>query len=185
MTPAPGLMTVDEYFRTPLTVKPMELAHGRLRVADSPSPRHQSAVASLFRALDWHVRSLQLGEMWLAPLDVVLSERDALIVQPDLFFIAADRKRSVLVNEHIYGAPDLVIEVLSPKPRIGDTEERVGWFAAHGVRECWLLQQTELKLAVLQFRNGGVSGRKLFEKRDAIVSSVLPNFKSSLEEIFD
>ncbi len=56
MAPAPRLMTVDEYFKTPETVKPMELIFGVLRVADSPSPRHQSAVAHLFRALDAHVR---------------------------------------------------------------------------------------------------------------------------------
>lgn len=185
MAPAPGLMTVDEYFLTPLTVKPMELARGRLRVADSPAPRHQAAVAALFRALDWHVRSLQLGEMWLAPLDVVLSERDAVVVQPDLFFIAADRKRSVLVNEHIFGAPDLVIEVLSPKPRIGGTQERVGWFAQYGVRECWLLHQAELTLATIQFKDGRIADRRLFKMRDPIRSSVLPDFNASLAEIFD
>jgi Uma2 family endonuclease len=185
MTPAPGLMTVGEYFRTPLTVKPMELARGRLRVADAPAPRHQAAVAALFRALDWHVRSHQLGEMWLAPLDVVLSEREAIVVQPDLFFISAERRQSVLIDKHILGAPDLVIEVLSPKPRIGDTQERVGWFAQYGVRECWLLHQAELTLATIEFRNHRIADRQLFKMRDPIRSSVLADFSASLADIFD
>jgi Uma2 family endonuclease len=181
MAPAPGLMTVDEYFRTPETVKPMELAYGKLRVADSPSPIHQSAVADLFRALDEHVRRRQLGKVWIAPLDVVLNARQALIVQPDLFFISNDR--AAMVTDRIYGAPDLVIEVLSPNPRIGQTEERVRWFADNGVRECWLLHQLEVSLAVLRFENERVAARELFTRRQPIASSVLPEFQASLNEI--
>jgi hypothetical protein len=52
-------MTVDDYFNTPETVKPMELAFGVLRAADAPTPRHQSAVAHLFVALNTHVRERQ------------------------------------------------------------------------------------------------------------------------------
>ena len=48
---APKLMTVDEYLRTPETVLPAELRFGVLRVAEAPTPRHQSLVASLFRVL--------------------------------------------------------------------------------------------------------------------------------------
>lgn len=181
MAAAPGLMTIDEYFRTPETVKPMELAFGVLRVADSPSPVHQSAVADLFRALDEHVRVRQLGKVWIAPLDVVLNARDALIVQPDLFFISSNR--SAMVTDRIYGAPDLVIEVLSPNPRIGQTEERVRWFAEYGVRECWLLHQEEVSLAVLRFENERLAGRQLFTRRQPIASSVLPDFRASLTDI--
>ena len=182
MAPAPGLMTVDEYFRTPETVKPMELVYGALRVADSPSPVHQSAVADLFRALDEHVRILQLGKMWIAPLDVVLNASQALIVQPDLFFISNSRSAAI-VTDRIYGAPDLVIEVLSPNPRIGQTEERVRWFAENGVRECWLLHQREVSLAVLRFEHERLASRNLFTRRQPIVSSVLPSFSVSLDEI--
>src|SRR5258706_6912900 len=114
---APRLMTVDEYFRTPETVKPAELAFGVLRVAESPTARHQSAVAQLFRALDRHVSERDLGQMWLAPLDVVLDQERALIVQPDLFFVS--NERAWMVVDRVHGAPDLVIEVLSPNPRIG------------------------------------------------------------------
>src|SRR5260370_31154531 len=89
LAPAPGLMTVDEYFSyTPYSLKPMELIYGALRVADSPMPRHQSAVLQLLLALARHGRPRDLGPMWVAPLDVVLPDRRALIVQPDLFFIS-------------------------------------------------------------------------------------------------
>lgn len=54
------------------------------------------------------------------------------------------------MKDRIRGAPDLVIEVVSPHPRIGPLDERLGWFAEYGVGECWLLHQPERRLKVLQ-----------------------------------
>lgn len=178
VAPAPPLMTVDDYFRTPETVKPMELAFGVLRVADAPSPRHQSAVAALFRALDAHVRARGLGEVWLAPLDVVLDERKALVVQPDLLFISNEREW--IVKDRMRGAPDLVVEVLSPQPRIGETEERVRWFGEYGVRECWLVHEDRREVTVVDFAAGA---RRTHGARDPIPSHVLPEFTSALHDI--
>lgn len=181
MAAAPRLMSVDDYFKTPETVTPMELVFGALRVADSPLPRHQAAVAQLFRALDAHVRARDLGEMWLAPLDVVLDDRKALIVQPDLFFIS--NERAWIVTDRVRGAPDLVIEVLSPEPRIGSTEERVQWFAEYGVRECWLVHQDQRTIAVIQFAGQRIAGRRLFARHEPITSAVFPAFDSVVDDI--
>lgn len=183
MAPAPPLMTLDVYCKTPETVKPMELARGVLRVAESPTARHQSAVMDLFRALDPYVRAGRLGRMWVAPLDVVLSKEDAIVVQPDLFFVSSNRE--VMVRDRVYGAPDLVIEVLSPNPRIGSTEERIGWFAEFGVRECWLVHLPDLTLTIVRFAEGRVAGRDIFRKDDRIASSVLREFTPTLEEILE
>lgn len=178
---APRLMSVDDYFRTPETLKPMELVYGAVRVADSPLPRHQAAVAQLFRALDAHVRAHNLGEMWLAPLDVVLDEKRALIVQPDLFFVSHNRAR--IVTDRVRGAPDLMIEVLSPEPRIGRTDERVCWFAEHGVRECWLVHQEQRSIAVIEFARHRVAARNVYGRQDVIRSAVLPDFDALVESI--
>lgn len=183
MAPAPPLMTVDEYFTTtPETVMPMELVFGALRVAESPTPRHQMAVADLFRALDGHVRGRRLGQMWMAPLDVVLHAGRALIVQPDLFFISDER--SHIVTDRVRGAPDLVVEVLSPHPRIGRTNERVEWFAEFGVRECWLIHQDQVSVEVISFSDRRIATRQTFTRRQPIVSAVLPEFAESLDVIF-
>src|SRR5918994_410611 len=166
VAPAPNYMTVDEYFRTPVTLTPMELIYGTLRVAESPAVRHQSAVAQLFLALHRHVRERDLGQMWLSPLDVVLDHDRALIMQPDLFFISRDR--SSIVQDRIRGAPDLVVEVLSPSPRIGDTNERVRLFARHDVRECWLVHQDRQKIVVLDFDQGRVRRQRIHGETDPV-----------------
>ena len=181
MAAAPRLMTAEEYFRTPETLLPAELAFGVLRVGDAPTPRHQSMVANLFRALDAHVRERRLGRVWLSPLDVVLDEARALIVQPDLLFISNDR--AWIVGDRVRGAPDLVIEVRSPNPRIGRTEERVAWFAAYGVRECWLVHQERKNITVVSLSQGAMVDQRTMAVRDPISSRVLPDFTASLDEI--
>lgn len=181
MAPAPELMTVDEYFRTPEALTPMELVFGVMRVADAPTPRHQSAVFQLGLALDRHVRERGLGRIWLSPLDVVLSDRRALIVQPDLMFIS--NARAAIVQDRVRGAPDLVVEVLSPNPRIGRTDERVRWFAEYGVRECWLVHQDRRDVTVVDFVERRVGGRTVFRRHAPIRSRVLPEFCETLEAL--
>ena len=184
MVPAPRLMSVEDYFtKTPYTLKPTELIHGVVRIADTPGPRHQSAVAELFCALDAHVRTRALGRMWLSPLDVVLSELHALIVQPDLFFVS--KARQAIVTDRVRGAPDLVIEVLSPDPRIGRAGERVQWFAENGVRECWLVHQDTRSVTVIEYRDCREARRSMFTRREPIRSAVLPEFRPSLDEILE
>jgi Uma2 family endonuclease len=179
---APKLMRSDDYFRTPETLTPTELIFGAMRVADSPLPRHQMAVAQLFRVLDAHVRERDLGQMWLAPLDVILDEANALIVQPDLFFVSTNR--AYVVGDRVRGAPDLVIEVLSPNPRIGETEERVQWFAEYRVRECWLVHQDQRSIEVVQFADRRVRARTVYGRRDPIASVVLPELHARPDDIF-
>jgi Uma2 family endonuclease len=183
MAPAPNYMTVDEYFRTPETVIPMELAFGVLHVADAPTPRHQSVVFQIALALDRHVRERSLGRIWISPIDVVLDEHRALIVQPDLMFISNEREW--IVRDRVRGAPDLVIEVLSPHPRIGRTDEHVRWFAEHGVRESWLVHQDRRDVTVLDFEERRLRSRTVFRRDAEIRSRVLPEFSSTLGALID
>ena len=181
MNPAPRLMTTGEYMRTPETVLPQELVYGILHVADAPLPRHQMMVAQLFRALDHHVRRERLGRMWLAPLDIILDAERALVLQPDLLFIS--NERAWIVRDRVRGAPDLVIEVLSPEPRVGRVEDRLEAFARYGVEECWLIHQSEQAVTVLDLRTDGVTARRLHRRHDPIRSRVLPGFQLSLGDI--
>jgi len=174
-------MTLQEYLATPKSVAPHELIFGALRVADSPSPTHQATVAALFLALHDHVSARSLGTVWFAPLDVILDAERALVVQPDLFFIARDG--AAMVADKVRGAPDLVIEVLSPKPRVGDVDERVSWFRDYGVRECWLVHQTRRTLEVFQFDAGREGSRREYPALAPIVSSVLPDFDRTLGSV--
>jgi Uma2 family endonuclease len=128
------------------------------------------------------VRERQLGRVWLAPLDVVLDARRALIVQPDLMFISNERE--FIVRDRIRGAPDLAVEVLSPASRIGSTDERVRWFGEYGVRECWLVHLDRRDMTVVIYRDRAIDRQRAFSRDEPIVSTVLPAFQLSFREVF-
>src|SRR4051812_4773688 len=176
------MMTIQEYLATPESVQPAELAYGVLRVADSPIVRHQRVVRDLTIALTAFARERQLGEVLPAPMDVVLDRAAALVVQPDVLFVGEERHD--IVGDRIEGAPDLVIEVLSPRPRIGQVEEKVTWYARYGVRECWLVELSRREVVVLTFADGRVGKRALFDTHQIIRSAVLEGLTLRPADIF-
>lgn len=178
---APVLMTTEEYFKTPETVKPQELIFGRLRCADSPLPRHQQIIGALLPPMAQHVKERQLGTVWVSPLDVILDYGRSLIVQPDLFFIK--RERLWGIPDRIRIVPDLVIEILSPHPRIGRLNERLDWFATYGVQECWLIHQFQSRTEVLAFDEGVITSRESYGWDVPLQSCVLPQFRPVLLDI--
>ena len=174
-------MTLAEYFRTEESNLPQELAYGRWLVKDAPTPRHQNAVGDFYFALRPFVRRARLGDVWLSPIDVVLDRENALVVQPDLIFVRNDRLH--IVTDHVRGAPDMVLEVLSPYPRIGRLHERLEWFARYGVRECWLFHQPQVRLEIVTFDRGAITSAKAFEADDAIRSDPFPGFDLRLVDV--
>jgi Uma2 family endonuclease len=175
------IMTLSEYLATPESVLPTELAFGQYRVADSPFAPHQRLVGDLYLALAPFARERRLGEVFLAPFDVILDKERALVVQPDLLFVSIARSHIVL--DHIYGAPDLVIEILSPNPRVGRLQEKLEWYARYGVAECWLVHEREWTVEVLTLSAVRIEARRVFDARTPIVSPVLPGFARTLDEI--
>ena len=93
------------------------------------------------------------------------------------------RARADIVRERIYGAPDLVLEVLSPDARIGSLEERLRWFVEYGVREIWLYHQPQRRLEILTCEHRDVVARETFLWLAHIRSAVLPFFTPGLGAI--
>lgn len=178
--PAPQLTTTD-YFGMPETLLPQELVWGVVRDAPAPAPRHQSAVLRFVLALAPHLDETDGGQVFVSPIDVVLDAERHLVVQPDLIVVTPNRLH--IVTDRVRGAPDLVIEVLSPYPRIGRLDERIEWFARYGVRECWLLHQPKRSLEILTFGQGRILTREWIGTDTPIRSTVLPGFGLSPAEI--
>jgi Uma2 family endonuclease len=111
-----------------------ELLYGRLLVTPSPTARHQHIVVRIVRILadcaDRH------GDQALvSPIDVVLADHS--VVQPDVIYVRA--ARSSIVRDRIEGAPDLVVEVLSPGTARRDLGEKLRLYAEAGVGEYWIV----------------------------------------------
>jgi Uma2 family endonuclease len=119
----------------PESLQPMELVYGRVREPPSPRYGHQSVVTHLAALLDQHVRQYDLGKVCVSPMDVVLDDAAALVVQPDIVFVATPHLDRI--RERIWGAPDLVVEVLSRGTAKRDRTTKLEWYARYGVTECW------------------------------------------------
>jgi len=159
-----------------------ELVDGEVYMTPAPGTRHQRAVGKLFRALSEFAQARDLGEIFLAPCDVVFGERTA--VQPDLFFVRQGRL-SIVTDTNVQGVPDLVIEVLSPSNAAFDRETKLQVYARAGVPELWYLDPEERTAEVL---NLGADRRyvltaKLSGKAD-LVSDALPGLSLRLDEVF-
>ena len=176
-------ISTDEFLRGDETVVPRELVYGMVRDAAAPTPGHQWIVGQFFLALSLHLRPDDATGVWMAPVDVVLDPVEHLVVQPDLIVVSKDRLR--IVTDRVRGAPDLVIEVLSPMVRIGGLDERLSWFAEYGVRECWLVRQPEHEVEVIRFSGRAFESRRFFLTDEPIRSSVLPRFDLSLTRILE
>ena len=105
--------TFQDYCATPDDER-YELLDGKLMMVPAPNMKHQQVLVTL----TWKLRSFTeeqgLGKVYVAPCDVVLSDTD--VVQPDLLFISRAREH-ILTDDNVRGAPDLVIEILSPSTR--------------------------------------------------------------------
>lgn len=170
-------LTTDAYLEGAETLAPQELVYGVLRDAPAPTPRHQDTVGITYRLLQAYFERTGTGKAWISPIDVILDRDKALVVQPDV--IALMRDRLHIVSDRVRGAPDLVVEVLSPQPRIGRLSERVEWFAEYGVGECWLVHQLSTLVDVIAFAEGRVQRTRVFHGEDAIQSALLPGLTAT------
>ena len=127
--------TYIDYKNTP-DDKRYELLDGELVVVPSPRTGHQKTLLKLGVRLVAFVEERRLGEVYVAPFDVVLADTD--VVQPDILFISNERA-GIVTEDNVQGAPDLVIEILSPSTAERDRTFKRSLYAHHGVREFWIV----------------------------------------------
>ena len=179
LPPDGTVLTTSEYLQTAESLRVQELIYGTLHVAESPSFRHQNLLLELAVLMRVFVGQHKLGTVCIAPLDVILDPARALIVQPDLFYVSKFRQE--ILTDRVWGAPDLVVEVMSPHPRIGKLQDRLEYFSHYGVTECWLIHQLTRDIEVLQLNQFGVQSRQTYSGVNRIHSTVLRHFSLSPE----
>ena len=131
--------TYEDYLNTPED-KRYELLDGELVMTPAPGELHQSISALLGWRLVQFASENSLGRVYQAPFDVVLSDTD--VVQPDLLFVSNERGH-IITPANIQGAPDLVVEILSPSTAERDRTFKRTLYAKHGVNEYWMVDTTK------------------------------------------
>ena len=165
-------LSLAAYLSADETNRPQELVYGLLREPRAPGFDHQIVVGRIHVALDRHVRRHGLGDVVESPVDVILDRESALVVQPDIVFVSKDR-RTVSAGR-IWGAPDLVVEVLSTFRRRHDRVTKVQWYRRYDVRECWIVDPVARTVQVLDLPS---SAACTFEGSQMVRSRVLPRLR--------
>ena len=131
---------------------PSELIDGVIYNMPSPTLRHQSISGAIYRQL-WNYVDAHGGNCmpFIAPTDVRLDRNERTMVVPDVFVICQPDDGRIDNDKYINGAPDLIIEVLSPSTRRKDMFTKLHKYEAAGVREYWIVDSQKEKVIVYLF----------------------------------
>ncbi len=174
-------LTVEDYLGLPETMKPQELVYGYVREPAAPRYGHQAVVTHLAAVLDSFVRRKKLGEVCVSPVDVVFDRQKALVLQPDLIFVSAARRH--IISERVWGAPDLVVEVLSRGTAKRDRTRKLGWYREYGVKEYWLVDDAASEITVIRLVNGREPRTCTYRESKRIYSCVVTGFRPSARSL--
>ena len=181
--PPQGRWTYEDYLRLPDDGRRYEILRGVLYVQAAPAPLHQIVLRRFVRVLLFFLEENPVGELLFAPVDVIFPAGLATPVQPDLLLIKAERT-GIIKDQNIEGAPDLVLEVLSPSTRRLDRKTKFDVYAEAGVHEYWLADPLARTVEVFVLRDGTYVLLGKFERGERLRSEVIPGFEPPLDEIF-
>lgn len=179
---AEGPETYETYAAIPDDGSRYEVVNGHLeRMLPGPSTPHQAIGGELEFILKGSCRSEYV--IFDAPLDVILGPKD--VRQPDIVMIRRDRM-SIVTRRGIEGAPDLVVEIMSPGSRQRDKVSKSRTYAKYGVPEYWIVdpEAQTLERYMLQAETGAYLLEDVFEGDDIVVSDKLPCVSFPVKEIF-
>ncbi|MBE7466425.1 MAG: Uma2 family endonuclease [Planctomycetes bacterium] len=169
------------YRSLPENGKRYQLVAGELLVSPSPKTRHQVILRRLTMALTEMVEKKRWGQVYFAPLDVVLSDED--VVQPDLFYVSKARA-SIVREEGVFGGPDLCVEILSPSTCELDREAKRTLYARHGVLEYWIVDPDADVLQVFRLQEDAERAVKTLGAKDTLTSALFEGFAAELGGVF-
>ncbi len=174
--------TADDYFAIPEEGSKYQLIHGDLLVSPSPSTFHQLIITRLFIRLGCYVESRNIGTLFVAPFDVELSDFD--VYQPDICFFSNARKHCIR-KQGAKGAPDLIVEVLSPATAERDKGMKRRIYAKSGVDEMWIIDPEVSNLTLYRFRENPEFPVKVYLHTEKFSSPVFPELEIDLTQVLN
>jgi len=172
--------TYEDYAKLPEGA-PYQLIGGELIMTPAPTPYHQRISRKIEFLLIEYVEKNELGEVFDAPIDVYFEETET--YQPDIIFISKERL-NIIGETKIKGAPDLIIEILSPSTAYYDLKKKFKIYEKHGVKEYWIVDPEEKSIEIYQNEGGQFRLIQTEKETGTINSLFLKGFELNLEKIF-
>jgi Uma2 family endonuclease len=176
-----GTATYRDLWRAPDDGNRWEIINGRVYVSRAPYVSHQRVVLNLALLLRRYVVRHKLGEVFIAPVGVVLGKPSG--VQPDIVFVAQQR-RSIIQDKGIFGAPDLLVEVLSTFTGSRDRGVKKDLYAISGVRHYWLVDPRKQILQALRLEDGVYAVEAEVGARGILRPTLFPGLAIRMRDLF-
>lgn len=144
----------------------VELLDGVIYDLGAPSVVHQIILGELI--VSFHAQIAACGrdcQVLFAPTDVQIAKDLFTMVQPDLLIVC---DRDILTRKRIVGAPDLLVEILSPSTRALDMELKLWKYKDTGVREYWIVDPDKKKIYIYYFEGAGIADIAVYTFRDTV-----------------
>jgi len=182
-TPIHPLITVDDLEYMPEDGNRYEVIEGELFVSKAPGLTHQGVSVALTILLGNYLWDNPIGRLWTTP-GVVFGQISGVI--PDIVYVRNDRLAEIASGERVTGAPDLVIEIVSPGIPNAQRDRVVKkqLYAKYGVKEYWLVDLLSRTIEVYVLQGTALELTATYSGLDDLVSSLLPGFRCKAEEIF-
>lgn len=181
-----GKLTYADYLQFDFDYM-VEIIKGQLfKMTPAPTSWHQRISVRLTAILSNHL-SEKSCELFHAPYDVVLpvanesKKSSTTVVQPDLCVICDPNK---IDDAGCFGAPDLIIEILSPSTKKKDLTHKYEIFELTGVREYWIIFPLDKMLQVHILENGSYKRPEIYDHQDVVGSQIFPNLEIDLAQVF-
>lgn len=174
-------LTYEDYLALP-DEKRYELIEGDLYMVPAPDFYHQIVSGNIEFLLRDFVKKRNLGVVVYAPVDVVLSSED--VLQPDILFISNER-RHIITEKNVTGAPDLVVEILSPSTQERDKLVKRSLYGRYGVKEYWIVDPITKSVEVMSLSSEGFKLYGIFLKEDTLTSPLIEDLTIPLQEVFE
>lgn len=172
--------TIEDYAQLPDDGYRYELIEGDLYMSPAPTTVHQRTLRRLLVRLDAHAVASGAGETFVAPCDVLLPSGG--VVQPDLLFVTTEQ-RDIVGPRNIAGAPNLVVEILSPGDLDHDRVRKHALYARNGVREYWIVDPAARTIDVFVLGTDGYDPAARSGPGDIARSLVLDDFTVAIDDV--
>ncbi len=162
-----------------------ELINGEFILVSAPNESHQTVAMRLGARMYIFVEEdNDLGRVYIAPFEVILTDDEGVnIVQPDLVFVSRERE-DIITHANIQGAPDLIVEILSPSTGRLDRISKRDLYARHGVKEYGIADPQARTIVVMALKDGKYDTVGEYGIEDALTSLTLEGFSVRLDRIF-
>ena len=174
-------ITVEDYKVLPETGPRYQLVEGSLEMAPAPNRFHQDISRNIeFAILQW-INTGGGGKVYDAPFDVYLDDTN--VFQPDIAFISPENL-GILTAAGAEGAPDLIVEILSPSNRALDLGPKKKLYARFGVKELWMIDPEPRTISKYSLRDDAQNPIETISESGFLESDLLPGLKIAGAEAF-